>query len=201
MTKKKMHILLKLYGCSVNWMYRSDSKVCTVSYQFYIVVCQSILENTGIFTLKQFLKSVSIQSGLVLAIGLGNPQAVRVRIAEMDRFDSRNVEKHDPLLLGVPNLEPYLSMGWLHRVWLDRYVPISGSGFCVLLFIITFRYPTANHKILTLVHLCTFLMDWPPLYSKTRETRSLPHPENGSQWRVNNFWSCKSGNSPEPWSF
>lgn len=82
-----------------------------MSYQFYIVVCQSILENTGIFTLKQFLKSVSIQSGLVLAIGLGNPQAVRVRTAEMDRFDSRNVEKHDPQLLGVPNLEPYLSMG------------------------------------------------------------------------------------------
>jgi len=34
------------------------------------------------------------------------------------------------------------------------------------------------------------MMYWPPLYSKQRETYSLPHPEDELQRSVNDFWSC-----------
>ena len=31
---------------------------------------------------------------------------------------------------------------------------------------------------------------WLPSVLKTKETHSLPHPENGCQWSVNDFWCC-----------
>jgi len=43
-------------------------------------------------------------------------------------------------------------------------------------------------------------MNWPPLLLlKTREICSLPHPENDSQWRVNDFWICIMGNQGGDW--
>jgi len=137
----------------------------------------------------------------ILATGPGNPPGVQVQTTKMVRFSSRAVQQPDPLHLGRPNQDQYLSRHRFCRVWPDQSVRNSGSGFWVFLLLVTFGYPTANCKTLTLVHHCPFMMHWPPLYSKTRETRSLPHPENESQQNVNRFWSWKSGNRSEPWLF
>jgi hypothetical protein len=64
-----------------------------------------------------------------------------------------------------------------------------------LQFIVALRSSSANCKILTLVHHCRFWIYWPPLSSKTREIRSLPYPENESQYSTNNIWSCILGQS------
>jgi len=53
--------------------------------------------------------------------------------------------------------------------------------------------------MLTLLRCCPFLTYSPPLYTKTRETRSLTHPDNESQQRVNDFWSCILGNLSGDW--
>jgi hypothetical protein len=42
-------------------------------------------------------------------------------------------------------------------------------------------------------------MNRPPLYLKTGETRSLPHPEHDSQQRINDFWSCNMSNLNGDW--
>jgi len=68
---------------------------------------------------------------LVLATGPGNPPAVRVWAAKTGRCGSRTVQKPDPLTLGVPNPDPYVSTRGLCRVWVDLSVPISGSAFRV----------------------------------------------------------------------
>jgi len=99
----------------------------------------------------------------VLATGPGNPPAVRVRIANTVRFGSKPVQKPDPLHLGGPNPDLYPSTRGFCRVWLDLSVPIPGSGIPVILFMVAFRYPIANRKILTLVDRCPFLIYWPPL--------------------------------------
>jgi len=99
----------------------------------------------------------------VLAMGPGNPSAFRVRTTKMVRFGSRTVQKPDLLRLGRPNPDPYPSTLRLCGVWLDPSVPISGSVFRVFLFIVAFRYPTANRKILTLVRHCPFRISRPPL--------------------------------------
>jgi hypothetical protein len=104
-----------------------------------------------------------LASMLVLATGPGNPPAVRVRTAKTVRFGSKPVQKPDPLHLGGSNPDPYPSTRGFCRVWLDPSVPISGSGIRVILFMVAFRYPIANRKILTLVDRCPFLMYWPPL--------------------------------------
>jgi len=117
----------------------------------------------------------------------------------MVQFSSRNVQKPDPLLLGGPNLDPYPSICVFCRVWLDPSVPIPGFGYRVFLLMVAFIYPTSNRKMLTLVYCCPFLTYWPPLYSETRETHSLTHPENESQWRVNDFWSSILGNLSGDW--
>jgi len=118
---------------------------------------------------------------LVLATGPGNPPAVRVWTTKIVQFGSKPVQKPDPLHLGGPNPDLYPSTRGFCRVWLDLSVSISGSGIRVFLFIVAFRYPIANRKILTLVYRCPFLIYWLPLQSKTSENRSLPHPENESQ--------------------
>jgi len=71
--------------------------------------------------------------------------------------------------------------------------------FPVLLFIVAFRYPTANRKILTLLRNCPFRVKQLPIKLNTRETRSLPHLEHDSQWRVNDFISCIMGNLRGDW--
>jgi hypothetical protein len=89
---------------------------------------------------------------LVLATGPGNPPAVRVRTGKTVRFGSRTVQKPDPQRLGGPNPAPYSSTRGFCRVWLDPSVPIPGSVFRVFLFMVPFRYPTVNRKILTFAH-------------------------------------------------
>jgi len=135
----------------------------------------------------------------VWATVLGNPRAVRVLTANRVLLSSWTVQKPDGLVLGGPNPDKYLSTRRICRDRIDPSVPIYGSGSQVILFMVSFRYPTMNCKRLTLVHHCPFLMYLPPWYSTTRETRSLPHPANESQRSVNEFWSCKSGNTRVIW--
>jgi len=146
----------------------------------------------------KYSKSLA-QPVLVLATGRGNLPAVRVRTAKMFRFGSNPIQKPDLLHRGGPNPDPYPSTRGFCRVWLDPLVPISGSSIRVILFMVAFRYPIANRKILTLVDRCPFLMYWPPLKSKTSDNCSLPHPENDSQRQVNDCWSCTFGNLSGNW--
>jgi hypothetical protein len=118
---------------------------------------------------------------VVLAMGPGNPPAVQIRTANMVWLGSKAVQKPDPLHLGGPNSDPNPSKGELCRVWLDPSGPISGSGLRAFQFMVAFRYPIANRKILSLEYHCSFLMYWPPLKSKTSEKHSLPDPANENQ--------------------
>jgi len=68
---------------------------------------------------------------VVLAMGPGNPPAVRVWTAKTGRFSSTTVQNPDPLTHGGPNPDPYQSIRGFCWVWLDPWVPISGSGFRV----------------------------------------------------------------------
>ena len=79
-------------------------------------------------------------------------------------------------------------------VLLDLSVPIPGSGFQVLLYIFAFKYPTANCKMMSLVRHCQFLIYYPSLWTHTRDTCSMPQPENQSQWHNCYCWSCILGN-------
>jgi hypothetical protein len=49
------------------------------------------------------------------------------------------------------------------RVWLNLSVANSGTGFWGFQFIVAFRYPTPNLKLLNLVYRCPFVMYWSPL--------------------------------------
>jgi len=89
---------------------------------------------------------------VVLATGPGNPPAVQVWTGKTVRFGSRTVQKLDPQHLGGPNPDQYPSTRGFCRVWLDPSVPISGSVFQVFLFMVAFRYPTVNRKILSFAH-------------------------------------------------
>jgi len=64
----------------------------------------------------------------------------------------------NPLPLGGPNPDPYLTTRGFSRVRLDQSVPISGSAFRVFLFMVSFRYPNVNYKIFTMVRHSHFLM-------------------------------------------
>jgi len=98
----------------------------------------------------------------VLAMGLGNLPAVQVWNAKTGHFSSRTGLDSDPLTLGRPNLDPYLSGHGLCRVQLDPIVQVFRSAFRVSLFIVTFTYATVIHKMLTLVCHSVFLKYWPP---------------------------------------
>jgi hypothetical protein len=95
---------------------------------------------------------------IVLAVGPGNPPAVRIRTAKTVWFSSKPVRKPNPLHRGWPNPDPYPSTRGFGQIWLDPSDPISSSGFWICLFIVAFRYPIANRKILTLVYCCPFVM-------------------------------------------
>jgi hypothetical protein len=172
------------YKCNTNW----QCKIGT-------------LELLSGITIQEFanLSTRVIPRQFVLASGLGNPPAVMVRTAKTVRFGSKPLQYVERPHLGVPYLDLYLSNCWLCWVWPDQSVPISSSGFRVFLVMVSCRYPIANRKILTLVYRCPFLMYWPPLQSKPSETRSLPHSENESQRRVNDFLSCILGNLCGNW--
>jgi len=136
----------------------------------------------------------------VSAMGPGNLPAVRVWPAKTGLFGSRTVQKPDPLSLGGPNPDPYPSTRWFCRVRLDPSVPMSGSAFRVFLFMVTFRYPTVNCKILTLGYHWLFELYWLPSYSKTGETPFRPNSKTERQQRVNDLRSCKSCNYNVIWS-
>ena len=91
-------------------------------------------------------------------MGPGNVPAVWVRTAKMGQFRSRIKQTPDTLPLGGPIPDPCLPTHEVRQVQLDASVPISGSGFRVVLFMVAFRYPTVNGKILTLVCRCLVLM-------------------------------------------
>jgi len=133
-------------------------------------------------------------SPLVLAMGLENPPAVRVWHAKTGRFGSRLIQKPDPLGLGRQNPDPYRSTLGCRLVMLDPLVPMSTSAFRVFLFMVAFRYPTVNCKILTLVYHWLFEMDWLPLYSEEGETPLRPNSKTERQQSVNDFRSGKSSN-------
>jgi hypothetical protein len=124
---------------------------------------------------------------IVLATGLGNVPAVWVQTGKTVWFGSRTVQKPHPQHLRGPNPDLYASTRGLCRVWLDPSVPISGSVFQVVLFMVAFKYPTVNREILTFAHHCSFQMNRLPLWLKTSDTCSLPHSENERQRSVNNF--------------
>jgi len=130
---------------------------------------------------------------VMLAKSLGIPPAVQVWTGKMLWSGSRTVDNRDRQLLRGPNPVWYLSTHGFRRVGLDMSGQIYGSTFRILLFMVAFRYSTVNCRILTMVLHCHFLMYWQPIYSKQVERRSLPHPENESQWSVNNWWSCILG--------
>jgi len=136
----------------------------------------------------------------VLATDPGNPPAVWDWSGKTDRIGCRTVQKPDLLLLGSANRAPYPSTRGYGWVWPDLSGPISSSAFRVFLFMVAFRYPTVNCKILTVVLHFHFLMYWQPLYSKQGERRSMPHPAYERQSSVNNWSSCILGNLNGAWS-
>ena len=73
----------------------------------------------------------SVLAGVVVAMGSGNPPAVRVWTTKTGRFGSRPVQKPDPLTLGGSNPDPFPSTRQFCRAWWDPSVPISGSAFRV----------------------------------------------------------------------
>jgi len=169
--------------------------IIDLSSTLYInIQCRFVGQYMQLRLTRLYLKLV-----VLLAKGPGNPPAVRGRTAKMDRFCSEPVHTPGLLHLGGPNPDPYVSTRGFRGVWLDLSVPISGSGIRVYLFMVAFRYPIANRKILTLVYRCRFLMYWPPLSSKTSENCSLPYPENDTQRRVDDFCSCTLGNLSGSW--
>jgi len=107
--------------------------------------------------------STSNHSGVELAIGPGNPREVWVWTGKTVRFGSTTAQTHNPLLLGGPTPAQYPATRGFRRVRLDPSGPISGFAFQVVLFMVAFRYPTVNRKILTIVRRCSFWMYWPPL--------------------------------------
>lgn len=131
---------------------------------------------------------------LLLATCLGKLPAVRVKTTHMIRVGSRTVQIPDMLHLGGSILDSSTPSWGFGRVWLDPSVPISDSGFRVLLFVVAFIYPSANRKILPQVYPCTSRMNRMPLYLQTRDTWYLPHPEHHWQWRINDLWSRIKGN-------
>jgi len=129
----------------------------------------------------------------------GDLTVVRVQTTRTNQFYLRPVQKPDPQPLGRPNSYPYTLIRVFGRVRLDMSVPISSSAFQVFQFMVAFRYPNVNHKILTFAHYCLF---WciGRLYYHKRETHSLPYPEYDCQRSVNDSWSYILESSPLHWA-
>jgi hypothetical protein len=88
---------------------------------------------------------------LMLTMGLGNQPEVQVENTNTVWLGSKTIQKPYPLCLGRANLNMYLSTRSFCWVWIDPCVPIPSSVFRVFLLMVAFRYPTTNHKIITLV--------------------------------------------------
>jgi len=132
-------------------------------------------------------------------MGLGNPPAVRVRTGKMVWFGFRTFQKPNPERLGGVNLDSYPSTHGLCQIWLDPSVPISSSVFQIFLFMVAYRYPTANREILTFAGDCPFRIKRLPLQLNPSDSRSMPHHEHDSHRRVKHFWSCFMSNLRGDW--
>jgi len=126
----------------------------------------------------------------VLSTGTDNVPAVRVPTTKTVRYNSRLVPKPNLRPRGGPNLYPYPSTRGFCWVLLDLSGPISGFAFRVVLYMVPFRDPTVNRKILTLIHHCLIWMNWPSWNLTKGEARSLDHSENEHQQSVNDLRSC-----------
>jgi hypothetical protein len=89
---------------------------------------------------------------VVLATGLGNPTAVLVWPANTGQFGSRPFQKPQPVSLSRANPVLDTSTSRFCLVWLDQSVRITASACLVFKFMVAFRYPTVNCKILTWVY-------------------------------------------------
>jgi hypothetical protein len=114
------------------------------------------------FQLKKERYEADPDAELVQTTGQDNPPAVGVWTGKTVRYGSRTVQNVDPLLLGGSNRHPYWATHRFCRLWLNPSVPIASSGYQVVLFIVAFRYHTANSKMLTFVGCCPFLTYWLP---------------------------------------
>jgi len=117
----------------------------------------------------------------------------------MVRFNSRTVQNPNQLRLGGPNPEPYSSTLGFCWVWLHPSHSISTFAFRVIKFMVWFKYPTVNSKIVTMVRRCSFWVCWPPLWSYNVDKWSLPYPGNEHQRSINDFRCCIRSNQSGHW--
>jgi len=126
-------------------LHSSRQYLCTMLFHHTIILW--IFSHTW----KQSHRQVS---PAVLATGLGNQPAVRIRTAKMVWFSPIPVQRPDRMLHCWPNRDPYLSTRRFCPVRLDISVPISGAGFMVGLIMVAFRYPTGSGTILNIERHC-----------------------------------------------
>jgi len=118
----------------------------------------SISRDTLRSWLTGLLRSQVVKSYLVLATGQGNQSKIMVRAGITVWFGYSTLRKHDQQMIGNLSPAPYPSTCRSRRVWLEPLGAVHGSAFDDLPFIVTFRYPTVNHKISTMVPQCSFWM-------------------------------------------
>jgi hypothetical protein len=136
---------------------------------------------------------------IVLAPCQGTPKGVLGWTRKIVPFGSRPDQNPDPLYLGGPKPDPYLTTHGFCQVWLDPLGPIPVSGCLVFPLMVAFRYPTANCKMVHLVSCYPISTHWLPLPSETQETCSLANLENERQWLGNNLWCFILGNLSGNW--
>ena len=104
----------------------------------------------------EILTTISEVCGNSVSNRSRKPPVDQVLTAKTVWIGSRPIQTPNLLLLVMPNPDPYPSTHGFCCVWLDPSVPMSCSGYQVFLFMVAFRYGTANRKILTLVCHCLF---------------------------------------------
>jgi len=188
------------FGCAVLLISSTEVFSCVRSSWFCQFIKLHLLLRKPLYALLNHCGNCAHHPAIVVSTGPGNLPKVRDWTGGRALFHSITVQERDLQLLGGANPAPSLSTRGFCRVWVDLSGPISGSAFWIFLFMVTFRYPTVDRKLLIMVLHCHFLMYWQPLYSKQVERRSLPHHETECQWSVYNWWSCIVGNLSGTWS-
>lgn len=118
-----------------------------------------------------------------------NSAVDRVRTGSTVQLFFGPVQTRHMLLLGGPNWDPCPRTRSSHQNCLHPSGPISNCAFWVLHFMITFRHPNVNCKILTAIHHCSLWMYRPPVYWKNTESLYRPHPGSGCQHSIKDIWS------------
>jgi len=142
---------------------------------------------------------ISSEVQLELANDPGKQSVVQGQSTKTVRFGLGKVKNPDQLNKARLNLDLFVSTHGLCPGLLDMPVPIPCSSYWVFVFVVAYRYRTANCKILTLVCYYPFLMYWVSISWNTGETCCLPHPENESQRQVSDCRSCILGNQSGKW--